>query len=160
MARQKIPATPAIRALRRAEVSFIPRPYRYQEGGGTRVAAVELKVDEHLTIKTLVMEDESKSPLVILMHGDKEVSTKTLARLVGVKQITPCDAPTAFKHTGYQVGGISPFGLRRALPIFIEASILDLEMIYINGGKRGLLVEMSPPDLVRLLKPRPINVAR
>ncbi len=117
-------------------------------------------MDEHLTVKTLVMEDEKKSPLIILMHGDKEVSTKELARILGVKSITPCSPETAFKHTGYMVGGISPFGTKKRLPIYVEETILSLPMIYINAGKRGLLCEMSPQDLVRVLHPIPVRVAR
>ncbi len=160
MTKEKLPITNAIRFLREHQVEFIERPYRYEEKGGTEVAAKALGVDEHLTVKTLVMEDEKKSPLIILMHGDKEVSTKELARILGVKSITPCSPETAFKHTGYMVGGISPFGTKKRLPIYVEETILSLPMIYINAGKRGLLCEMSPQDLVRVLHPIPVRVAR
>ena len=119
MAKEKIPSTPAIRFLRNYSVNFIPRLYKYEEKGGTEVAARELEVDEHMVIKTLVMEDEKKNPFIILMHGDKLVSTKTLARLLGSKSITPCDPKVANKHTGYLVGGTSPFGTRKELPVYI-----------------------------------------
>lgn len=160
MTKEKFPVTNAIRFLREHQVEFIERPYRYEEKGGTEVAAKELGVDEHLTVKTLVMEDEKKSPLIILMHGDKEVSTKELARMLGVKSITSCSEETAFKHTGYMVGGISPFGTKKRLPVYVEETILSLPTIYINAGRRGLLCEMSPKDLVRVLKPTPVHVAR
>ncbi len=159
MAKQKIPATPAVRALRAAKVEFKPCLYQYQEHGGTRVAARELGVDEHLTVKTLVMEDERGRPLLVLMHGDREVSTKKLARHLGVKWVRPCDPKTANKHTGYLVGGTSPFGTRKRLPVYVEKGVLDLPVIYINGGKRGFLVEMAPSDLARLLGPEPVEVA-
>jgi len=152
--------TNAIRFLREHRVEFIERPYRYEEKGGTEVAAKELGVDEHLTVKTLVMEDEKRSPLIILMHGDKEVSTKELARIIGVKSITPCSHETALRHTGYMVGGISPFGTKKQLPVYVEETILSLPRIYINAGRRGLLCEMSPQDLVRVLKPVAVRVAR
>ncbi len=141
-------------------MEFIERPYRYEEKGGTGVAAQALGVDEHLTVKTLVMEDENKSPLIILMHGDKEVSTKELARVLDVKSITPCSAETAFKHTGYMVGGISPFGTKKQLPVYVEETVLSLPCIYINAGRRGLLCEMSPKDLMRVLNPKVVHVAR
>ncbi len=128
--------------------------------GGTEVAAKALGVDEHLTVKTLVMEDEKKSPLIILMHGDREVSTRELARALGVKSITPCSSETAFKHTGYMVGGISPFGTKKQLPVYVEETILSLPRIFINAGRRGLLCEMSPEDLVRVLNPIAVRVAR
>lgn len=128
--------------------------------GGTEVAAKALGADEHLTVKTLVMEDEKKSPLIILMHGDKEVSTRELARVLGVKSITPCSSETAFKHTGYIVGGISPFGIKKRLPVYVEETILSLPRILINAGRRGLLCEMSPKDLVRLLNTVAVRVAR
>lgn len=159
MAKQKIPTTPAVRVLRAAGVSFKPRLYQYEEHGGTRVAARELGVDEHLTVKTLVMEDDSARPLLVLMHGDREVSTKKLARHLGVKSVRPCDPKTANKHTGYLVGGTSPFGTRKSLPVYVEKSVLELPVIYINAGKRGFLVEMAPGDLARLLEPEPVQVA-
>lgn len=160
LTKEKFPVTNAIRFLRDHQVEFIERPYRYEEKGGTEVAAKALGVDEHLTVKTLVMEDEKKSPLIILMHGDKEVSTKELARIIGAKSVAPCSPETAFKHTGYMVGGISPFGTKKKLPIYVEETILSLPMIYINAGKRGLLCEISPKDLVRVLNPVPVRVAR
>lgn len=160
MGPRKIPATKAIRFLRKQGVDFIEHPYRYEEKGGTEAAAKALGVDEHLTIKTLVMEDEKKSPLIVLMHGDKEVSTKELARIIGVKSITPCSPEMAGKHTGYMVGGISPFGTREKLPVYVEETILTLPRLYINAGKRGLLCEMSPHELIRLLHPIVVRVAR
>lgn len=161
MAKDKLPVTPGIRMLREGEIDFKERPYKYEEKGGTEVAARELRVDEHQVIKTLVMEDERRKAFIILMHGDREVSTKELARVLGVKTVTPCDTATAEKHTGYMVGGISPLGMRKPLPVYIEASILSLPKIYINAGKRGLLVELSPEDLSKALKPlTPVTVAR
>ena len=159
MARDKTPATAAIRVLKQNKVKFTPRPYKYEEKGGTRVSARELGVDEHQIIKTLIMEDEQKQPLIILMHGDCEVSLKHLARQLNVKQITPCDAEKADRLTGYQTGGISPFGTRQALPVFMEESIEGLERLLINGGRRGLLVEILPADLIRILRPVRVSVA-
>lgn len=160
MSREHVPVTPAIRVLKDNGVDFIPRPYKYEERGGTDTAARELGVDEHLTVKTLVMEDEKKSPFIVLMHGDREVSTKELARILGVKAVKPCDPAAAGRHTGYMVGGTSPFGTKKKLPVYVEETILSLPVIYINGGRKGLLVEMRPADLVRLLKPVPVKVAR
>jgi Cys-tRNA(Pro) deacylase len=151
-------ATPAIHFLRKHGVAFTEHAYRYVERGGTRVSARELGVDEHAVIKTLVMEDEARQPLIVLMHGDREVSTKNLARQIGRKTIEPCAPDVAQRHTGYQVGGTSPFGTRKALPVVIERSILDLERIYINGGRRGLLVALSPRELARLLEPVSVDV--
>lgn len=153
-----MPVTAAIRVLRENGVDFVECPYKYEDKGGTAVSARELGVDEHGVIKTLIMEDEGKQPLVVLMHGDKEVSTKELARLSGVKRISPCNPDTANKHTGYMVGGISPFGTRRRMPVYLEESVLTLPRIYINGGRRGLLVGIDPHDLVRILKPALVNV--
>ena len=151
-------ATPAIHFLRKHGVAFTEHAYRYVERGGTRVSARELGVDEHAVIKTLVMEDEARQPLIVLMHGDREVSTKNLARQIGRKTIEPCAPDVAQRHTGYQVGGTSPFGTRKALPVVIERSILDLERIYVNGGRRGLLVALSPRELARLLEPVSVDV--
>lgn len=159
MAREKTPVTAAVRQLRAEGVAFSSHLYTYQEKGGTAVSSRELGVDEHCVIKTLVMEDETQSPLIILMHGDCQVSTRELARQAGRKQISPCTADNALKHTGYLVGGTSPFGTRRAMPVFMEAGIARLEMIYINGGKRGYLVAMPPAELVRVLKPAIVSVA-
>lgn len=158
MAREKPPITPAIRMLRAEKVAFTDHLYAYEEKGGTAVSARELGVDEHCVIKTLVMEDENRTPLIVLMHGDLQVSTRELARNAGVKQISPCSPETARKHTGYLVGGTSPFGTRRNMQVFMEEGIARLEKIYINGGKRGYLVEMAPRDLVRVLKPITVNV--
>jgi Cys-tRNA(Pro) deacylase len=160
MSKDHLPATPAIRVLKEKRVDFVPRPYKYEDRGGTEVAARELGVDEHLTVKTLVMEDEGKSPFIVLMHGDREVSTKDLARLLGVKTVQPCDAAAANRHTGYMVGGTSPFGTRKSLPVYVEETILSLPVIYINAGRKGLLVEMKPADLTKVLKLTPVNVAR
>ena len=159
MARDKVPATPAIRELKKHKVKFIPRPYKYEEKGGTRTSARELQVEEHIVIKTLVMEDDQQQPLIILMHGDCEVSLKHLARQLGVKKVSPCKPEKADRLTGYQTGGISPFGLRQPLPIYLEESITILEKLIINGGKRGLLVELAATDLIRILNPKTVSVA-
>ena len=159
MARDKVPATPAIRLLKQHKVKFIPRPYKYEEKGGTRTSARELQVDEHKVIKTLVMEDEQQRPLIVLMHGNCEVSLKHLARQLKVKKITPCTADKADNLTGYQIGGISPFGTRQSLPIYMEETIINLDKIIINGGRRGLLVELTPKDLTQILNPIPVSVA-
>lgn len=159
MARDKIPATPAIRLLKQHKVEFIPRPYKYEDRGGTRTSARELQVDEHIVIKTLVMEDEQQRPLIVLMHGDCEVSLKHLARQLKVKKISPCIAAKADTLTGYQTGGISPFGTRQPLPIYMEETIGCLEKLFINGGRRGLLVELSPQDLTAILNPTLVSVA-
>lgn len=154
-----MPATPAIHCLRAAKVAFTEHPYRYEERGGTTVSSRELGVDEHSVIKTLVMEDERKQPLVVLMHGDREVSTKNLARQIGCKTVAPCSPEAAQKHTGYLVGGTSPFGTRKRLPVYLERTIETLPRIYINGGARGLLVSLAPADLVRALSPTLVDVA-
>lgn len=159
MAKEKLPVTPAIRHLRQHQVPFTGHLYAYQEHGGTAVCARELQVDEHAVIKTLVLEDESGAPLLMLMHGDRQVSTRELARQLGVKSITPCTSQAAQKHTGYLVGGTSPFGTRHALPVYIEGSILDLPCIYVNGGKRGFLVALQPAALMRALNPQPVSAA-
>ncbi|MEW6262925.1 MAG: Cys-tRNA(Pro) deacylase [Thermodesulfobacteriota bacterium] len=153
------PLTPALRVLKTAGVAFTPRPYRYEDHGGTEAAARELGVDEHRVVKTLVMRDETGAALLVLMHGDRKVSTKALARAIGVKAITACPPETAQKHTGYQVGGISPFGTRQTMPVFVEQSILELPSLFINAGKRGWLVEIAPEVLTRLLKARPVKAA-
>ncbi len=158
MGREKVPSTPAIRLLKQQQVDFIPRHYKYEAKGGTQTSARELAVSEHQVIKTLVMEDEKGEPLIILMHGDFEVSTKQLARQLNVKQVSPCPAAKADRLTGYQTGGISPFGTRQQLPIYLEESICQLDRIYINGGRRGLLVEISPQDLQKVLQPTMVKV--
>jgi Cys-tRNA(Pro) deacylase len=156
----KLPVTPAIRALRAAKLPFELHEYEYVPRGGTEASSAALGVDEHVVIKTLVFEDEDRRPLIVLMHGDREVSGKELARVLERKRVVPCDPAAAEKHTGYQVGGTSPFGLRRPLPIYVEATILGLERIYINGGRRGLLVSLTPSELARVLAPTPVSVAR
>ena len=159
MARDNLSTTQAIRVLRQHDVRFTDHSYAYEARGGTAVSACELGVDEHAVIKTLIMEDDRKRPLIVLMHGDREVSTKRLARLIGVKQIAPCDPAVADRHSGYQVGGTSPFGTRRAMPVYMERTIADLPRIYVNGGRRGYLVGMSPGDLIRVLEPRLVDAA-
>ena len=153
-------ATAAVRVLRQHGVPFTEHPYRYEERGGTRVSARELGVDEHSIIKTLVMQDERNQPLIVLMHGDREVSTKNLARQIGAKTVEPCEPAVAERHTGYQVGGTSPFGTRKAMPVYVERTILDLRRIYINGGRRGFLVSLTPADLSRVLSPTPVDAAQ
>lgn len=160
MGKGRIPATSAIRTLRGSGVDFVERPYKYQEKEVAAAAARELGVDEHMVIKTLVMEDDRKVPFIVLMHGDKQVSTKALARAMRVKSVKPCDPATAQRHTGYIVGGISPFGTRRRLPVYIEESIGSLSRVFVNAGKRGLLVEMSPADLMKILQPIAVSAAR
>ena len=159
MNQAKTPVTPAVRMLREHKVDFTHHLYDYEDKGGTAVSARELGVAEHAVIKTLVMENERKEPLVVLMHGDREVSTKALARILGVKTIQPCAPAVADRHSGYQVGGTSPFGLRRAMPIYLEASIAALPYLYINGGKRGYLVGMQPAELLRVLQPVAVSAA-
>lgn len=159
MAKDKTPVTAAIRQLRQAGVSFTDHLYAYEEKGGTAVSARELGVDDHQVIKTLIMEDENKRPLIVLMHGDRQVSTRELARALGVKTIAPCAPEVANRHSGYLVGGTSPFGTKKAMPVYLEETILDLPRIYLNGGKRGFLVGLDPADVVRILEPTPVQVA-
>ena len=154
-----VAATPAIHFLREHKVPFAEHAYRYEERGGTAVSSRELGVDEHSVIKTLVMEDECKQPLVVLMHGDKEVSTKNLARQIGAKTVSPCAPDVAQKHSGYLVGGTSPFGTRKKMPVYLERSVADLDRIYINGGARGFLVSLAPSDLIRVLSPTLVDAA-
>jgi Cys-tRNA(Pro) deacylase len=149
----KAPVTAAIRVLREHKAAFSDHLYDYEEKGGTAVSSRALGVDEHCVIKTLIMEDEAKRPLIVLMHGDREVSTKNLARHIGVKTISPCVPDVANRHSGYLVGGTSPFGCKRTMPVYVQQSILDLPKIYINGGKRGYLIGISPQVLVEILKP-------
>lgn len=151
--------TQAVRLLRDRNIAFEPHLYVYEDRGGTKRSAEELQVDEHSVIKTLVMETDSRDPLIVLMHGDREVSTKELARVLGVKTVSPCDPTVAQKHTGYIVGGTSPLGTRKALPIYAEETVFDLPLIYINGGKRGFLVSLDPKDLHRALKITEVTVA-
>ncbi len=155
----KLPVTMAIRALRAAGVEFVPHVYPYEPRGGTRASSEALGVPEHSVVKTLIFETERGDPLCILMHGDHEVSVKQLARVIGTKSVTPCAPEVADRHSGFQVGGTSPFGLRRAMPIYMQSTILDLPRIYINGGARGLLVELDPRDAQRVLAPVLVDVA-
>jgi Cys-tRNA(Pro) deacylase len=152
--------TPATAFLKAHGIAFTEHSYAYVEHGGTAVSAGSLGVPEHEVVKTLVMQDEQAKPLIVLMHGDRQVATKELARQAGRKRIEPCKPEVAQRHTGYQVGGTSPFGLRKELPIFVERSILELAQIYINGGRRGFLVRIASADLERLLKPTPVDAAR
>lgn len=155
----KAPSTPAIRLLREKGIAYTEHLYRYEEKGGTRVSSRELGVDEHAVVKTLVMEDERGDPLVVLMHGDREVSTKALARQLGRKTVEICRPEVANRHSGYQVGGTSPLGTRRAMPVYVERSILGLPRIYVNGGSRGFLVGVAPGELAALLAATPVDVA-
>jgi Cys-tRNA(Pro) deacylase len=152
-------ATPAIHALRRHHIPFTEHSYRYEDHGGTRVSSRELGVPEHDVIKTLVMQDEDKRPLIVLMHGDREVSTKALARAIGAKTIDACHPDVAARHTGYMVGGTSPFGTRKPLPVYVERTILALEQVYVNGGRRGFLVSLDPQVFVDVLRATPVEVA-
>ncbi|KPF68184.1 hypothetical protein IP84_10580 [beta proteobacterium AAP99] len=151
--------TPATQMLRKAGVAFGEHPYDYVEHGGTTESARQLGVDEHAVVKTLIMEDEAAKPLVVLMHGDKTVSTKNLARQTGRKHIEPCKPEVAQRHTGYMVGGTSPFGTKRQMPVYVQASVLDLPTIYINGGRRGFLVSIAPQVLTGLLKAQSVDCA-
>lgn len=159
MNRSEYPHTPAVRFLHERGIGFTPHLYRYQEHGGTKTGAVELDVPEHAVVKTLVMETGQRRPLLVLMHGDCEVSTKKLARSLGVKSVSPSDERTATRCTGYLFGGTSPFGTRAELPVYVEKSIFDLPSIYINGGRRGFLVEIDPRVLRTLLPVTEVEVA-
>jgi Cys-tRNA(Pro) deacylase len=159
MKSENSPETPATRFLRQQGIACSNHLYAYEEHGGTRVCARELHVDEHAVIKTLVMEDESARPLIVLMHGDRKVSTKELARQIGCKKVEACKPEVAARHSGFLVGGTSPFGTRKEMPVYIEKTILELPLIYINGGRRGFLVGLHPHDLVRALTPKVVEVA-
>ncbi len=161
MARKErhVSETPATQMLRAAGVAFTEHPYDYVEHGGTAESARQLGVDEHAVVKTLVMQDERAQPLVVLMHGDRQVSTKNLARELGVKSVEPCKPEVAQRHSGYLVGGTSPFGLKKAMPVVVEASVLELPRICINGGRRGFLVGIDPRVLVTLLGARAVRCA-
>jgi Cys-tRNA(Pro) deacylase len=152
------PVTPAIRFLREKKVDFTPRLYDYVEKGGTGESAKQLGVDEHAVVKTLVFETNEKKPLIVLMHGDRQVSTKNLARHLGVKSVEPATPERASKWTGYQFGGTSPFGTRTAMPVYVERTIFDLDKIYINGGKRGFLLEIDPAVLKGILSVNEVEV--
>ncbi|MFA6443474.1 MAG: aminoacyl-tRNA deacylase [Sterolibacterium sp.] len=157
---QRAPETPATLFLRKHGVAHSDHLYTYEEHGGTAVSARELNVPEHSVVKTLVMEDEAGHPLIILMHGDRQVSTKELARQLDAKKISPCTPETAKRHTGYQVGGTSPFGVKKPVLVCMEKSILDLSLVYINGGQRGYLVGVHPHDILEVLAPRIVTVAK
>jgi Cys-tRNA(Pro) deacylase len=152
------PVTPAVRVLREKKVEFEPHLYEYEERGGTRRSASELGVDEHAVVKTLVMETDARRALIVLMHGDREVSTKQLARRLGAKSVRPCEAQAAQRHTGYQVGGTSPFSTKSKLPVYAERTIFDLPRIYVNGGKRGFLVAIDPQVLRDVLAVEEVEV--
>lgn len=157
--KEHISETQATQLLRKHQVSFEEHPYPYEEHGGTSVSARELGVPEHAVIKTLVMQDEAARPMIVLMHGDCKVSTKNLARGIGCKSVEPCKPEVAQRHSGYMIGGTSPFGTKKAMPVYVEQSILDLPRIYINGGRRGFLVSLAPQVLMDLLKAKPVQCA-
>ena len=159
MGKPEYPMTSAIRLLRDKGVGFQPHLYTYEEHGGTALSATALGVPEHQVVKTIVMETDERKPLIVLMHGDWEVSSKQLARFIGVKRIEPCDEASATKHTGYVFGGTSPFGTRHPLPVYVERSIFELPRLFINGGKRGFLVEIQPSDLRKALPVTEVDVA-
>jgi Cys-tRNA(Pro) deacylase len=162
MARKErhVSETPATSWLRERGIAFSEHPYDYVEHGGTAESARQLGVPEHEVVKTLVMHDERAQPLVVLMHGDRQVSTKALARAIGAKSVEPCKPEVAQRHSGYLVGGTSPFGTRKAMPVFVEASVLALPRILINGGRRGFLVGIAPAVLVDALGARPVQCAQ
>jgi Cys-tRNA(Pro) deacylase len=157
--REHVSETPATKFLREQGVAFTEHVYEYEDRGGTAVSARELGVDEHAVVKTLVMEDDKGNPLIVLMHGDRSVSTKNLARAMGVKSVAPSQPDAAQRHSGYQVGGTSPFATRKRMPVYVEKTVLDLPKIYINGGRRGYLVGIAPAELARLLQAQPVEVA-
>ncbi|MCE3605867.1 aminoacyl-tRNA deacylase [Massilia sp. P8910] len=157
--KEHISETPATQFLRKHGIAFSEHPYPYEEHGGTSVSARELGVPEHHVVKTLVMQDEAAKPLIVLMHGDRKVSTKNLARAIACKSVEPCKPEVAQRHSGFQIGGTSPFGTRKTLPVYVEESILALETMYINGGRRGYLVGIAPRVLVELLGARPVSCA-
>lgn len=157
--KEHVSETPATQFLRKQSVPFSEHPYAYEEHGGTAVSARELGVDEHVVVKTLVMQDEAAKPLIVLMHGDCKVSTKNLARQIGCKSVEPCKPEVANRHSGFLVGGTSPFGTRKAMPVYVEKTILDLDKIYINGGRRGYLVGIDPKVLMRVLPAKAVSCA-
>jgi Cys-tRNA(Pro) deacylase len=157
--KEHVSETPATQYLRKHQVAFDEHPYDYEEHGGTAVSSRALGVPEHEVVKTLVMQDEAARPLLVLMHGDCKVSTKNLARAIGCKSVEPCKPEVANRHTGFLVGGTSPFGTRKQMPVYVEKSILALPRIYINGGRRGFLVSLAPSELARVLAPQPVEVA-
>ena len=151
--------TPATVTLKQHGVNYTEHLYEYVEHGGTSVSSSSLGVDEHHVVKTLIFEDDKRHPLCVLMHGDRKVSTKELARQIGVKRVAPCKPEDAMRHSGYLVGGCSPFGLRKPMPVYMEKSILDIEKIFINGGKRGFLVGIPPQEVLRLVSPKLVTAA-
>jgi Cys-tRNA(Pro) deacylase len=155
----RVSETPATQALRRAGVAFTEHPYDYVDHGGTAESARQLGVPEHEVVKTLIMQDERAQPLIVLMHGDYQVSTKQLARAIGAKSVEPCRPDAAQRHSGYLVGGTSPFGTKKAMPVYVEGSVLELPRILINGGRRGYLVGIAPSALVKLLQARAVSCA-
>jgi len=157
--KEHISETQATQLLRKHQVAFKECPYPYEEHGGTSVSARELGVPEHEVIKTLVMQDEAAKPLIVLMHGDCKVSTKNLARAIGCKSVEPCKPEVAQRHSGYMIGGTSPFGTKKAMPVYVEESILALPRIYINGGRRGFLVALAPQVLLDVLHAKPVHCA-
>ncbi|NEX60860.1 Cys-tRNA(Pro) deacylase [Noviherbaspirillum galbum] len=157
--KEHVSETPATQFLRKHGVAFTEHLYEYEEHGGTAVSARELGVDEHHVVKTLVMQDEAAKPLIVLMHGDRKVSTKNLARQTGRKSVEPCKPEVASRHSGYLVGGTSPFGTRKAMPVYVEETVLALDKIYINGGRRGYLVGIVPGVLTTLLSAAPVRCA-
>lgn len=159
MVKHDVPKTQAIRCFEQHAIPFEIFSYRYETRGGTQVSSRELGVDEHAVVKTLVMETNTQDPLIVLMHGDKEVSTKQLARFLKVKTVSPCDPKTAGRYSGYQVGGTSPFGTRKVVPVYVESTILNLDHIYINAGKRGMLARINPWDLTKALDVTLVDVA-
>ena len=157
--KEHVSETPATQLLKQRGIVFTTHPYAYEEHGGTAVSARALGVDEHAVVKTLVMQDDAARPLIVLMHGDRKVSTKNLARQIGCKSVEPCKPEVAQRHSGYLVGGTSPFATRKVMPVYIEQSILRLEKIYINGGRRGYLVGIAPQVLTQLVAAQPVDCA-
>ena len=157
--KEHVSETPATQFLRKQGVAFTEHPYEYEEHGGTEVSARELGVDEHHVVKTLVMQDEAVKPLIVLMHGDRKVSTKNLARQIGCKSVEPCKPEVANRHSGYLVGGTSPFGTKKAMPVYVEKTVLELDKIYVNGGRRGYLIGIAPAAMQAVLKMTPVDCA-
>ncbi|KRB88469.1 Cys-tRNA(Pro) deacylase [Noviherbaspirillum sp. Root189] len=157
--KEHISETPATQFLRKQGIAFSEHPYAYEEHGGTAVSARELGVDEHHVVKTLIMQDEAAKPMIVLMHGDRKVSTKNLARQIGCKSVEPCKPEAANRHSGFLVGGTSPFGTKKAMPVYVEQSILDLDRIYINGGRRGYLIGIDPKVIPVVLPAKPVKCA-
>lgn len=157
--KEHISETPATQFLRKNNVAFTEHPYAYEEHGGTTVSARALGVEEHCVIKTLIMQDEHAKPMIVLMHGDCKVSTKNLARQIGCKSVEPCKPEAANRHSGFLIGGTSPFGTRKPMPVYIEESILDLPAIYINGGQRGFLISIDPRSIMSILPTKAVHCA-